>query len=219
MPNHVTTLATVAGVKSDVQKFYDPCIVQIEGKTVFDFEQIIPMPKSLSIDCGTELEIGINYLLSQSSRSIDYKAPSWVACREVTEKAIELGRQALRNIADHGYATWYDWAVENWGTKWNSYSFKRIPCPFNEDSDFEDVMTYYKFKFDTAWSFPTPIFKKLAEMFPSLRFDTVCFDEGWNFAGRGLWKDGCGEFQELDATDDLYEEVYGYPPEKDEDDQ
>ena len=46
---------------------------------------------------------------------------------------------------------WYDWRVENWGTKWNGYN-----GIFNDDQT--------AFTFSTAWSPPLPIIKKLAEL-------------------------------------------------------
>lgn len=32
---------------------------------------------------------------------------------------LELGKQYVENIKKYGYPQWYDWCVENWGTKWN----------------------------------------------------------------------------------------------------
>ncbi len=46
---------------------------------------------------------------------------------------------------------WYNWRVANWGTKWAGYDGR-----FNEDQSV--------FTFDTAWSPPLPIIKKLAEL-------------------------------------------------------
>ena len=46
---------------------------------------------------------------------------------------------------------WYDWRVENWGTKWEGYEGR-----FNEDQT--------AFSFCTAWSPPLPVIKKLAEI-------------------------------------------------------
>jgi len=46
---------------------------------------------------------------------------------------------------------WYDWRVQNWGTKWTGY-----------DGRFNDDQT--AFSFCTAWSPPLPIIKKLAEI-------------------------------------------------------
>ena len=47
---------------------------------------------------------------------------------------------------------WYDWRVQNWGTKWDGYDGR-----FNCDD-------FSSFTFDTAWSPPLPIIKKLAEL-------------------------------------------------------
>jgi hypothetical protein len=46
---------------------------------------------------------------------------------------------------------WYNWRVQNWGTKWNGYDGR-----FNDDQSV--------FTFDTAWNPPIPIIKKLAEL-------------------------------------------------------
>lgn len=46
---------------------------------------------------------------------------------------------------------WYGWRVQNWGTKWEGYNGQ-----FNED--------HTTFTFNTAWSPPLPVIKKLAEL-------------------------------------------------------
>jgi hypothetical protein len=71
-----------------------------------------------------------------------------------------------------------------------------------------------RFRFDTAWDFPTPIFEKLAEMFPTLCFECVCCEEMSNFAGRGAFN-GEPPFQIMEASDELFEKVYEYKPEWD----
>ena len=71
----------------------------------------------------------------------------------------------------------------------------------------------FRFKFETAWSFPQPIFDALEEQYPGLTFDCVTFDEGWNFAGRGqIGADVVEPFALCDASDELYQAVYGAPP-------
>ena len=47
---------------------------------------------------------------------------------------------------------WYGWRLDNWGTKWEGYDGR-----FNCDD-------FSSFLFDTAWSPPLPIIKKLAEL-------------------------------------------------------
>ena len=121
-------------------------------------------------------------------------------------EAIEEGRKAIEAYNETGFYDWYDWSVANWGTKWNSYAFG-IDHEVNRE---------LSFRFDTAWNFPNPILKKLAEMFPSLRFECTCFDPGWIFAGHGAFN-GDPPFKLVEPTDELYEAVYGYKPEHQDD--
>jgi hypothetical protein len=117
---------------------------------------------------------------------------------------LEHGRKSIHAHEQTGFYDWYDWRVENWGTKWNSYSFE-----FEHEGPAE-----LRFRFNTAWDFPIPIFEKLAEMFPTLCFRCVCFDEASNFAGRGAFN-GEPPFEYMEATDELFEAVYGCKPEWD----
>ena len=77
-----------------------------------------------------------------------------------------------------------------------------------------------EFSFETAWSFPKPIFEKLAELYSDLSFYCACYDEGRNFAGKGYFNPKGNEptFDYCDATDEIYEYVFGEPPEPEEPD-
>lgn len=72
----------------------------------------------------------------------------------------------------------YQWCIDNWGTKWNAYEPSR--------SDVEmyyggvSQVTYY---FDTAWSPPIPVIKKLGELFPKLTIYMHYQEEGMMFEG------------------------------------
>ena len=80
----------------------------------------------------------------------------------------------------YGSNNWYDWSVNNWGTKWNS-------C--------ESVITYkdeenLHYSFQTAWSPAIPVIKKLAEMFDvEIRFVYINEDYG-NDCGRLIINNG-----------------------------
>lgn len=54
----------------------------------------------------------------------------------------------------------YEWCIANWGTKWNS-------CDAKKSSVYNQRLCY---DFDTAWSPPAPIIRKMGELFPSLHF-------------------------------------------------
>lgn len=80
----------------------------------------------------------------------------------------------------YGSNNWYDWSVEHWGTKWNSYNY------YNHEimsvAELEDGNDYVM-GFETAWSQPEPVITKLSEMFPELTINHLYFDEFDNFAG------------------------------------
>ena len=62
----------------------------------------------------------------------------------------------------YGFNSWYNWRLENWGTKWNAYE-----TDYGED---------YLF-FQTAWNAPVPIFQRLAELNPNTWFQVKYYDE------------------------------------------
>lgn len=73
-----------------------------------------------------------------------------------------------------GIICWYDWQVQNWGTKWNAYDIERIA-----DNEI---------RFDTAWSTPTPIWSRIAKACGSEHFEANYADEDFGHnCGRFEW--------------------------------
>lgn len=68
---------------------------------------------------------------------------------------------------------WYNWNIESWGTKWNSYDLQ-FKCEEPER---------LVFMFDTAWSPPDPILDTLGRWFKELAITIEYFDEGNGFWG------------------------------------
>ena len=68
----------------------------------------------------------------------------------------ELGKQYIENIKNYNFPQWYDWCVENWGTKWN----------VEDDIDvvYDKNIDEYDISFQTAWSVPTGIVEKYSEL-------------------------------------------------------
>lgn len=82
-------------------------------------------------------------------------------------------------VASYGTAglhpKWYDWSIENWGTKWNAYEICATP---------DDI------RFDTAWSCPVPIVQALADHYIPFRWEYADEDIGhnagvWTYTGSG----------------------------------
>ena len=103
--------------------------------------------------------------------------------------------------------SWWDWRVQNWGTKWD------IDAYVNEESD--EHIHYY---FDSAWSPPVEWLEKTSKLFPDLRFKLVYREDGCAFMGMIEYEDG-GVMDEtqIDTSsvwDDIIKE--GYSEEDDE---
>lgn len=59
----------------------------------------------------------------------------------------------MRRLKKYGAINWYDFACENWGTKWGAYDV----IVLHEDDK------RLALEFNTAWSPPEPIFDELVK--------------------------------------------------------
>lgn len=74
--------------------------------------------------------------------------------------------------AEHSDFNWYAYCNDKWGTKWNA-----CECEITEED--ECSIEYY---FETAWSAPDGIYKKLKKLFPEVEINwTVSYeDDGYD---------------------------------------
>lgn len=243
MPNHVTHRMSISGPAEELSRFRERCITtqtalneltkKDETWSRLDFNSLIPMPEEIrdsessSVVSNGLAILGKAHLESRSGMfppfTLEYMMTLPWAVKDgidTPEKmkahllerhpdCVAKAERALENLAKYGAMNWYDWAITNWGTKWNSYRFHET---MNEP-------THYECKFDTAWSPPQPIFEKIAEEFPALTLRVMAYDEGGGFAYVGSAKDGTFRGGNIKPTDQIYEMVYGYPPEHDEEEE
>jgi hypothetical protein len=92
-----------------------------------------------------------------------------------TPDYIYQGNLRLEEMKKYGKNNWYDWRCENWGTKWNAYETQ-----ISED--------YIQFR--TAWNMPTPVLKKLSEIFQDVKIVVLMSDEGLLDNYGVIFKDG-----------------------------
>lgn len=91
-------------------------------------------------------------------------------------------------IAKYGSDNWYDWSCKNWGTKWNAYS--------TSEPMLNPKGTRATYLFQTAWSTPAPVIRKLSEKFPDVKIKVWYADED---CGRNV---GIYEFKNCDILKD-----------------
>jgi hypothetical protein len=107
-------------------------------------------------------------------------------------EALQKSKSSLEinydNIKNYGYSSWYEFSLDKWGTKWNAYSQKELKPN--------------KIKFETAWSSPEPIFLKLSEQFPKVKFSIAYADEDTHGSNHGKYKIQNGEITQLSMPSD-----------------
>jgi hypothetical protein len=101
---------------------------------------------------------------------------------------IELERKSAENLKKYGAANWYDFCVNEWGTKWEVDAYDP------SDVVVDDTNTIY-FGFDSAWAPPTGIYAKMQEQ--GYQVCAQYYEPGMAFVGE--WNDG----------DDIYYDISG----------
>lgn len=167
MPNHITNIIKA---RPEVLK----CLIGTTNKneTIVDFEKVISRPKSLSGVSVDGTEYIVNHLYGVPERNSPFNNSYFF------DEFIRKGGfsawgdekfnnfiKMLQNIRNHGNTSWYDWSIENWGTKWNAYDA--------EIDDIDDGII----QFDTAWSFPYPVIETLSKMNPDDEIEVQYADE------------------------------------------
>ena len=113
----------------------------------FDFQKIVSMPKKLQDTTSPVRTEGAHANMT-------------------TERQKQL-------LDKYGSDNWYDWALSNWGTKWQARNVKLVV----------KRKDYCRFVFMTAWSPPEGIYRKIRELFPDLSISWFYDEPGMQFAG------------------------------------
>lgn len=205
MPNHIINRLEVISTPSKVKKVME----FIKGpERIIDFNKIIPMPESLLINIHSGVEMAVKNALQMKPHENGLIAALEIANRKNTKSPLvfndeewSLFIQCLNNVKKYGYIYWYDWSVENWGTKWNAYDQKR-------ESDNTII-------FETAWCGVVGLIQSLSAKFPDVKFYYEYSDEDTgNNCGLGYIKDGVSEVKILkDGSKEAYELAFKLRPE------
>lgn len=108
---------------------------------------------------------------------VDEKRPNEYS--HITIEYLDAMENSLNLREQYGYYSWRDWAVSNWGTKWDRpyTDYKLIDESEIDDSD-EHLLII---RMNTAWSCPQPVIVELAKKY-QLPIIGYAVDEVGNFA-------------------------------------
>ena len=104
------------------------------------------------------------------------------------EQQARLAAQTQDNVQKHGYGNWYDYCVNEWGTKWDIGDDNGI-----QTFDDHELIVY----FDSAWSPPIAAYEKLIDL--GFTVYATYYEPGSAFAG--IFEDGLDDYYDLSGMD------------------
>jgi hypothetical protein len=180
MPNHVRhRLTLVNASEAEIKKFNE--LFHKDGDFI-SLNKIIPMPESLQIESGSRSSRAEEIINSADPDKAlaDYLAEMREKRHYTDEDCQEFKEfvgKVKYNLDNYGFPTWYDWSIQNWGTKWDTYdgySLGDTSCCFF-----------------TAWSTPSPAMVALSKMLPDCEIEVEYADEDYGHnCGRYTLKNG-----------------------------
>lgn len=162
MPNWCHNRVTLSGDAEDLLKLKS---VIGSDDNPLDFDKIMPMPESLSIEAGSK-ELGYRAVYGDWQGLLNY---SWIAEHHIQTREelinffrrkypdyLEAAEVYKKNMDEYGHLNWYSWRLANWGTKW-PIGPDDLVIVCNEDD-------FMQLEFDTAWSPADGIHEKIQEI-------------------------------------------------------
>ena len=104
-------------------------------------------------------------------------------CHSDPEKQAALLKSEQDNLNAYNYKNWYDFCVNEWGTKWDVGG---------GDGYINDIEGGLILTFDSAWSPPLTAYERLTEM--GFKVHAMYYEPGMCFAG--VWEDGIDSYYE-----------------------
>jgi len=96
----------------------------------------------------------------------------------------DLEAQEETNLKEHGYRNWYDYCVNEWGTKWDVGG---------DGYEAQDIPNGLIMSFDSAWAPPVAFYEKMMDLGFSIR--ATYYEPGMCFCG--VWEDGDDDYYDI----------------------
>ena len=188
MPNWCSNSLHIKGDQAQLRDFLERITVKGEdGATEYEIlPNLYPCPKELR-------EATAGHFTAEPNENWAKLLAEGDITHEWHDELVERNRKgyaiAQENIAKYGYADWYGWCVDKWGTKWGD-------C----DTELLDASDTIDISFQSAWSPPVDGIVEISKLFPDLLFSMSWHEEGMDFYGGMAVKNGKYELNEGEIT-------------------
>lgn len=171
MPNWTGNRLSIIGSVEDINLFEADRLAALKAhdcdmEQCITFHMVLPIPNELKGTHGgprpmREPEI------RQHAAQYNWSEESLQAALE-KQMTDELEAKLDELKARHGADNWYDWCINNWGTKWDAChaAIERVPYVLAGPQSKDRV----EISFDTAWAAPEPVIHALVRKYPNLNF-------------------------------------------------
>jgi hypothetical protein len=122
----------------------------------------------------------------KSGRLLNYFHPM---PKELSDTTAD-GSKDKAMMKKYGYSNWYDWAVENWSTKWDVCEFYGVDRNYINDDESE-----IHFGFDSAWAPPINAYDKFINDNSNVSIRASYYEPGCDFMG--IWDNGIDDCYEV----------------------
>jgi hypothetical protein len=184
MPNWCRNILYVTGHEADALQLR---ALMTTTDSKFDFNAVLPMPIEVqAASASSDADIAWQLKYGDWVDTEDEYGPTRYSSRDEAEVAARQAIPTFDHLADHaqeclirfGSRDWYSWAVDNWGTKWNSsYACWMSPARAAQRDAAQVAF------FDTAWAPPVPVILALSSRFPNLTLRLSFFEPDLCFEG------------------------------------
>ena len=103
-------------------------------------------------------------------------------------------------------AGWYDWRVDNWGTKWDAADIDGVESSFDKlpktITGIEEENSWVSYNCWTAWGPPIPVWQAMHDL--GIEVDADYQDEGGMF--EGTWVNGVDDSWSPEEGEDIDDE-------------
>ncbi len=173
MPSWCNNILTIISDEETIEKIYKETGL---ASSEFSFNSVLKMPEELKIKSSSSGEFGKialegdwkaldnSFVKAKRKKELSDTREDFVEAIKADEYLnrtadLELSRLILDNLKKHGYSTWYDWSLANWGTKWDANPSKTT-CVKSS--------TQLVIYFDTPYNPPAGFFKGLCEKYSEI---------------------------------------------------
>ena len=177
MPNHCFNYVTITGAgTAAIKKKLGSRKVLKEGI----LRHLVPMPKVLEGNISGGLETYYKAWVASGKPETIEIGESKISLDTIPEHHKESYRKMFTDyenaLQETGFTSWYDWCIQNWGSKWGFYEVEVES--FRKDE--------IRFRAQSAWGPPCEGLRTLSKTH-DVEIEIKTEEEAWQFSFRGSY--------------------------------